>query len=125
MRRAIVLQEDEGEAVDFSKGETLMNRLPKWVLPVLALALIIGLAAPALADEAKGKIKSINQDRNEFVLTDTNAKDWTFHMDESAKIRVNNQDKKLADLKTGDTVTITYTKKGDRLVATDVRCDRK
>jgi hypothetical protein len=102
-----------------------MIHLPKWLLLALALALLVGLASPALADEAKGKIQSVNADKNEFVVTDASNKDWTFQMDPDAKVRLNDQDKKLADLKKGDEVTIMYQKKGDRLVATQIRCQRK
>jgi len=31
--------------------------MPKWLLMVLALTLLVALASPLLADEAKGKIK--------------------------------------------------------------------
>ena len=36
-----------------------MIRLPKWFLIVLAMTLLLAVAAPVLADEVKGKIKSI------------------------------------------------------------------
>jgi hypothetical protein len=64
-----------------------MIRLPKWVLVVLALALVVGTAAAA--ETAKGKIKSVTADKQEFVLTDTAGKDWTFHMDPKATVRLN------------------------------------
>jgi len=102
-----------------------MIRLPMWLLVVLALALVVSLAAPVLADEARGKIKSVNADKNEFVVTDSNDKDWTFQMDPDAKVQLNNQDKKLSDLKKGDEIRVTYQKKGEKLVATQIRCERK
>ncbi len=103
-----------------------MKTMPKWVIMVLALALIAGLTAPALAaDTAKGKIKSVTADKEEFVLTDTNGKDWTFKMDDSGKIVLNDKDGKLTDLKIGDEVTVTYKKDGAKLIASEVRCDRK
>ncbi len=100
-----------------------MIRLPKWVFVVLALTLVVGTAVAA--DTAKGKIKSVTADKQEFVLTDTNGKDWTFHMDPKATVRLNDKDSKLADLKPGDDVEIKYEKKGDRFVAEDIRCTRK
>jgi hypothetical protein len=106
--------------------EDSMNALPRWFVMVLALALIVGLTAPALAaDQAKGKIKKVTADKEEFVLTDTNNKDWTFKMDDSGKILVNDKAGKLGDLKIGDEVTVTYKKQGAQLIATEVRCDRK
>jgi hypothetical protein len=103
-----------------------MIRLPKWVLVVLALTLLVGLATTGFAAEtAKGKIKSVAADKEQLVLTDTNGKDFTFHMDPKAKISLNDKAGKLADLKTGDEVEIKYEKKGDQLVAEEVRCQRK
>jgi len=103
-----------------------MIRLPKWMLVVLALALVIGLSAPLVAAEmAKGKIKSVTADKQEFVLTDTNGKDWTFHLDPKATVRLNDKDTKLNDLKAGDEVEIKYEKKGDQFIAEDIRCTRK
>jgi hypothetical protein len=100
-----------------------MIRLPKWMLVVLALALVVGTASAA--ETAKGKIKSVTADKQEFVLTDTNGKDWTFHMDPKATVRLNDKESKLNDLKAGDEVEIKYNKQGDRFVAEDIRCTRK
>jgi hypothetical protein len=103
-----------------------MIRLPKWVLIVLALALLVGLTAPVLAAEtAKGKIKSVTADKEQFVLTDKDGKDWTFHMDPKATVRLNDKDSKLNDLKVNDEVEIKYEKKGDRLIAQEVKAQRK
>jgi Cu/Ag efflux protein CusF len=97
-----------------------MIRLPKWLLMVLALTLIVAFATPLLADEAKGKIKSVSADKKEFVMTDNDGKDMTFQLAEDGKVRVANQDAKLSDLKEGDQVTITYEKKDDKLIASKV-----
>jgi len=43
------------------------------------LVFVLALGAPALAEEAKGKIKSIDADKSQFVLTNGNGKDWTIH----------------------------------------------
>src|SRR6266852_5988759 len=102
-----------------------MVRLPKVLVVVLALAFMFGLAAPLLAAETQGKIKSVVADKNQFVMTDKDGKDWTFQADPGAKIRVGTKDSKLNDLKSGDEVTITYEKQGDKLLAKEVRCERK
>jgi Cu/Ag efflux protein CusF len=102
-----------------------MNRVPKWFVLVLVLVFLLGLAAPVLAEEVKGKIKSVDADKNQFVLTDKDGKDLTFKMDDNAKIRLNDKDSKLNDLKEGDEITVTYEKKGDRMIASEVRCERK
>jgi hypothetical protein len=102
-----------------------MIRVSRWLVVLLALALVVGLAAPVLAAEAKGKIKSVTADKKEFVLTDLNNKDWTFHMDENAKIRLGDKDVKLQDLKEGAEATVTYDKEGDRLIAKEIRCEKQ
>src|SRR5947209_12217455 len=101
-----------------------MVRLPKWLLVVLTLAFLAGLATPAVAAEAKGKIKSVTADKKEFVLTDKDGKDWDFTLGDDAKVRLGDKDIKLNELKKGDEVTITYEKKGDQLIATEVKCRR-
>jgi Cu/Ag efflux protein CusF len=97
-----------------------MIRLPKWLLMVLALTLLVALASPILAEETKGKIKSVTADKKEFVMTDNNGKDWTFQLAEDGKVRLADQDGKLSDLKEGDEVTITYEKKDDKFIASKV-----
>jgi hypothetical protein len=101
-----------------------MIRLPSWMLVVLAVALLMGLTVPVLADETQGKIKSVSADKNQFVLTDSKGKDWTFDLDAKAAVRVSDRAGKLTDLKAGDEVTITYNQKGDKLIATEVRAKR-
>jgi Cu/Ag efflux protein CusF len=102
-----------------------MIRLPNWLVVVLALALVALLVTPVLAAEAKGKIKSVDQDKKQFVLTDSNGKDWTFDMDENAKVKLNDKDVKLADIKEGSDATVTYEKQGDKLIAKEIRCEKK
>src|SRR5260370_32670953 len=97
-----------------------MIRLPKWLLLVLTLALFVAVAAPVLADEAKGKIKSVNTDKKELVVTDKDAKDWTFVFNNDGKVRVGDKDGTLTDLKEGDEGTITYEKKDDKLMASKI-----
>ena len=102
-----------------------MIRLPQWWLGLLALALLVGLTMPVMADETKGKIKSVVPDKNEFVLVDSNNKDWTFHLDKDAKVFIDNKEGKLADVKADDMANITYKKEGEKLTASTVRCTRK
>jgi hypothetical protein len=102
-----------------------MVRLPKWLMIVLVLGALIGFVTPALAAEATGKIKSVTADKNEFVFTDKDGKDWTFQMDANAKIQLGTKDIKLNDLKAGDQVTVTYDKQGDKLIAKEVVCKRE
>jgi hypothetical protein len=102
-----------------------MIRIPRFWLGVLAVVLLIGLAMPVLAAEAKGKIKSISPDKNEFVFTDSTGKDWTFQLAKDGKVYLNDKESKLSDLQANDEATVTYEKKGDDLMASEVRCTRK
>src|SRR5262249_30399432 len=102
-----------------------MVRLPKWVVALVALAVVLALVAPVAAAEFKGKIKTVSADKKELVCTDKDGKDWTFQVPVDAKIRLADKDMKLNDLKAGEEVTVTYEKKGDNNIATEVRCEKK
>lgn len=101
-----------------------MIRLPKWTLAVLALAFIFGLTATALAEDAKGTIKSVTADKNEFVLTDNLAKDLTFHLDAKAKVIINDKEGTLSDLKKGDEASVTWENKNGKMTASQVTVKR-
>jgi len=101
-----------------------MKRLPTWFVVVLALAFVLALAAPALAADAKGKIKTITADKNEFVITDADGKDLTFMLDPTGKVTLADKDVKLGDLKVGAEVDVKYDKKGDKMIATEVKCKK-
>ena len=98
-----------------------MNRFLSCMVLVLAVAVVLGLAGSVQAAEATGKIKSVSADNNRFVLTDKDGKDWTFQMAEDGKIQLNDKDSKIGDLKRGFVVEVTYDKKGDKLIATQVK----
>lgn len=102
-----------------------MIRIPKIVATLFALVVLAAFSIPALAAEAKGKVKTVTPDKHQFVFTDQNRKDWTFEMDKGGKVFINDKESKLADLQAGDEVTVTYDKKNDKLMASEVRCKRK
>jgi Cu/Ag efflux protein CusF len=89
-----------------------MIRLPKWLPVVLCFALLVGLTARAYGAEAtaRGKIKTIEAEKKQFVLTDLNGKDWTFTLADNAVVRSADKDTKFTDLKAGDEVSIVYDK---------------
>jgi Cu/Ag efflux protein CusF len=101
-----------------------MKHLSKWFGALLVVMAVVVLATPALAAEAKGKIKSVSADKDTFVL-ESNGKDFTFAMGKDAKIKLNDKAGQLRDLKAGDEVSITYEQVGNRYVASEVRCTRK
>jgi hypothetical protein len=114
---------DERISVVF-KGGLPMIRLPKWTLVVLALAFLLGLTAPALAEEAKGTIKSVTADKNEFVLTDNLQKDHTFTLDAKGKVIINDKEGTLSDLKKGDEASVTWENKNGKMSASQITVKR-
>jgi hypothetical protein len=108
----------------FREVRTVIRILRRFA-PVLALAFVFTLAVSAYAIDAKGKVKSVAADKNEFVMTDDTGKNWTITVGKDAKIFVNDKEGKLADLQSDDMVQISYEKDGDKLVASSVKATRK
>ena len=77
------------------------------------------------AAEAKGKVKTVSADKNQFVMTDADGKTWTIHAAKDCKLTLNNKQAKLGELQADDQVQITYQKEGEKLVASAVRATRK
>jgi hypothetical protein len=108
-----------------STGETLMIRFSTLFLGVPVVVLVLALAMPVKADEAKGKVKSVNGDKNEFVMTDAAGKDTTIHLQKAGKVFINDKEGKLSDLQQGDDVTVTCEIKNEQHLASEVRASRK
>jgi len=100
-------------------------RILRRFAPVLALLAVFTLASAALAVDAKGKVKTVTADKNEFVMTDDTGKSWTIMVSKDAKVQLNGKDSKLADLQADDEIQISYDKDGDKLVANSIRATRK
>ena len=102
-----------------------MIRMLRHLAPVFAFVAVFAFATTAFAAEAKGKIKTVSADKNEFVMNDADGKAWTIHGGKDCKITVNDKESKLADLQADDEIQVTYEKDGERLVASSVRATRK
>ena len=102
-----------------------MVRFSTLLLGMFVLALLLGLALPAMADEAKGKVKTVNGDKNEFVMTDAAGKDVTILLDKTGKVFINDKAGKLTDLQAGDLVTVTCEIKNQQHIASEVRATSK
>jgi len=89
-----------------------MIRLSKWLPVVLCFAFLVGLTARACGAEAtaRGKVKSIEAEKKQFILTDLNGKDWTFTVADNTTFRSADKEAKFNDLKPGDDVSIVYDK---------------
>jgi hypothetical protein len=101
-----------------------MRQLQMVFAGALILALLAGLTMPILAADAKGRIASVRPDKNEFALTE-NVTDLTFQLNKDGKVFINDKESKLADLRAGDEAAVTYTRQGQQLNASVVRCIRK
>jgi hypothetical protein len=106
-------------------GRFIVIRILRRFAPVLALLAVFTFATTALAAEAKGKIKTVTADKNEFVMTDDTGKSWTIMVAKDAKVQLNAKDSKLADLQADDEVQINYEKDGEKLVASSIKATRK
>jgi uncharacterized surface anchored protein len=84
-----------------------MNRMPMGIVALLAVVLV---ASPLFAADTtiRGKVKSTNADKNEFVLDDANGKSNTIALDKDAMINRNGKDAKIAELKAGDDVSVCF-----------------
>ncbi len=86
---------------------------------MLALVLLAGLIGRVLADEAKGKIKSVRPAVRTLVL-DISGKDLALEVHPKAKITLSGKAGTLMDLKNGDPVTVHYDKQGEKTIATAI-----
>lgn len=89
-----------------------------------ALVVLLGLGIHVHAEEtAKGKIKNADTTRNEVVLKGI-VKDTVYELNKDSRVWLDGQPSKLADLKTDDQAVVTYEKKGEHMIASDVRALR-
>jgi len=85
-----------------------MRSFSKWGSALAVLFLLAGtvMGSDALAT---GKIKGINADKSEFVLTDSAGKDVTFTFGDMVVVNRGGTESK-SDLKAGDAVKVSYNK---------------
>jgi predicted ribosome-associated RNA-binding protein Tma20 len=108
-------------ALAFLSEDFVMVRAIKFVG---ALVLLVSFAVNVRAeDRTNGTIKSADTTRNEVVLKGI-VKDTVYELDKGAQVWLNGLRSKLGDLKADDRAVVTYEKKGDHLMARDVRALR-
>jgi len=101
-----------------------MSQRQSFLLRVLVVVFLLSLPLPLLADQLTGKIASVAPEKREFVVTE-NFKNWTFQLARDGKIFLNGRESSLFELQAGDTAIITFTREGERLMASSVQCMRK
>jgi len=73
--------------------------------------------------DLKGKITALRPEKNELAVSE-NLKNWTFALAKDSKIFVNDAVGKLSDLQVGDLATVSFTRRGEQLVANVVHTTR-
>jgi hypothetical protein len=76
-----------------------------------AVAAVVMLAGPAVAEDAvsAGKVKVVNAEKKDFVLTDNAGKDWTIKLGDAVVINRGGKESQ-SDLNAGDAVNVCYDK---------------
>jgi PDZ domain-containing secreted protein len=87
-----------------------MVRVLKCFVFLAVFAFVLGVVGVAIADEAKGKVKSVDADKGTIVVT-VDGKDTTFSADKAT----------IGKTKAGDEVTVTYKKEGDKMTASAIK----
>jgi len=105
-------------------GGKRMSKRQQSVAAVLALILLAGAASSLLADDIQGKIASINIEKNQLVVTE-NFKNWTFQLGKDGQVFLNDRPSRLGELQVGDNAAVSFTRQGERFLASVVRCTRK
>ncbi len=72
-----------------------------------------------------GKVQSLSSDNKELTILDKDGKEQKFKLDAGAKIKLNDKDAEVGDIRDKDDATITYEKKDDTLVAKEILLMRK
>lgn len=94
----------------------MAKKLTMLVSMLLVIAVMVvpafALSVPFMKHHETGRIAAIDKDASTFTLTgDKDQKKFTFEMKDRAK---------LANLRTGEHVRVSFKKEGARLIATDV-----
>jgi hypothetical protein len=76
-----------------------------------AMAAVVMLAGPAVAEDAvsAGKVKVVNAEKKDFVLTDSAGKDWTIKLGDDVVINRGGKESQ-SDLNAGDSVNVCHDK---------------
>ena len=76
-----------------------------------AMAAFVLLAGPTVAADAvaAGKVKGVHAEKKEFVLTDSEGKDWTFKLGDTVVINRGGKESQ-SDLNAGDPINVCYDK---------------
>jgi hypothetical protein len=97
----------------------MMRTMTAWT----TLALLVVAGGLVQAEDAKGKIKTVDTGRKELVIKGL-VNDSTYELGQNASVWLDGRRAKLADLAPDDRAVIFYDKRGDNLVAKEIRALR-
>jgi len=100
-----------------------MFRQSKFFVGVLAVAFLLSLTTQAVADDARGTVRSVNAEKNQIVLKGI-VSDTTYNLTKEAWVVLDGRRCKLTELKDGDRAQISYDKKNNEMIAYGARCLR-
>jgi Cu/Ag efflux protein CusF len=121
----IVRGEKEGKFAELKAEDEVSVVYDKGITKFTANYIMVHEGANKNVEVGRGAVKTFDPDKKQLILTDPNGKDWTFKVASDAKVRLNDKEGKVSDLKLGDKVTVVFEKKGDELTARDLVADRK
>ena len=111
---------------DVKTGDDLSVGYDKGVLKWTAQYILVHNKENATYELGRGTVKAWDADKGNMQLVDLNNKEWTFHMPADSRVQVNADAKKMADIKLGEMVWLTFTKDKDgKLIAHSVIAQRK
>jgi hypothetical protein len=107
-----------------SKEDQTMRRFTTAVgIFTLAFACLLGLAMARPVETTDGKLVAVYPDKQAFVVADGKGSK-NFELDKNGKVFINEKPGKLSDLMAGEFVQVIWEKQVDKLVASEVRCQR-
>lgn len=96
-----------------------------FVVGIAMLACVTTVSAADDDSRMRGTIQSVNEEKNTFSIRDTDDKTIEFQMAESGKVTLNEErNRKLSDLKKGDSALVVYQRKGENNIASEIRASR-
>src|SRR5262249_37627162 len=96
------LNDKDSRAADLKAGDEVTILYEKQGDMLTAWDILGSRGVGQAAEVARGEIKSVSPDKQQLILKDRSGKERAFQVSRDAKVRVNNQDRNLADLKAGE-----------------------
>jgi Cu/Ag efflux protein CusF len=100
-------------AIDLKVGDAVDVCHTKGVLTWKAQYILVKEGSTKNAELVRGAVKGYDSDKKMLTFTDEHGKDWNFPMGD-AKVKLNNKDGKIQDVKIGDNALAIVEKTGDK-----------